>query len=83
MNIFVRLINRVRFRHGVIPDESKNVVDGMAKAKRLYKELTIKAHPDQNPDKRVIAEDITSRLTSNKHNYIALLKLKSEIEEEL
>ena len=83
MNILTRLIKRIRFKKTVKTDESRNVVAGMAKAQRLYKELAIKAHPDRNPDKRDIAEDITSRLTCNKHNYAALLKLQEEIEKKL
>lgn len=83
MNILVRLINRIHFKMKESADEGKNVVAGMAMAKQLYKELAIKAHPDRNPDKRELAEDITSRLTCNKHNYNALLKLKEEIEKNL
>lgn len=64
-------------------DESKNVVDGMVKARQLYRSLAGKAHPDKHPDKRDIAEDIMSKLTSNKHNYLKLLEIKEEIEQKL
>ncbi len=64
-------------------NESKNVVVGMVKAKTLYKDLVVMAHPDKHPDKRAIAEDITSRLTCCKYNYAKLLKLRDEIEKKL
>lgn len=83
MNILNRLYNRIRFKKKFKRDESRNVVDGMAKARRLYKELAIKAHPDRNPHKRELAEEITARLTNNKFNYMALLELKKEIEKKL
>lgn len=83
MNILRRLINRIRFRNTIKRDESANVVDSMVKARRLYKELSLSAHPDKHPDKSEIAEDIMQRITKNKHNYSELLKLKIEIEEKL
>lgn len=80
MNIITRLINRIFFKFKKVhKDESKNVVDGMVKANKLYKELIIKAHPDRNQDKRILAEKITEKLINNKHNYAELLKLKDEI----
>ena len=83
MNIVRRFINRIRFRNTIKRDESANVVDSMVKARRLYKELSLSAHPDKHPDKSEIAEDIMQRITKNKHNYSELLKLKIEIEEKL
>lgn len=83
MNILNRLYNWIRLKKRFNGDESRNVVDGMAKARRLYKELAIKAHPDRNPYKRDLAEEITARLTSSKFNYMSLLELKKEIEEKL
>lgn len=83
MNILRRFINRIRFRNTIKRDESANVVDSMVKARRLYKELSLSGHPDKHPDKSEIAEDIMQRITKNKHNYSELLKLKTEIEENL
>lgn len=83
MNILRRFINRIRFRNTIKRDESANVVDSMVKARRLYKELSLSAHPDKHPDKSEIAEDIMQRITKNKHNYSELLKLKMEIEDKL
>lgn len=83
MNIFIRFFRRLRFRRTINGDETANVVDGMVKARRLYKELSVVAHPDRNPDKREIAEDIMSRIVANKHNYSELLSIKEEVKEKL
>ena len=83
MNIFIRIINRIRFRRIIKGDESANVVDSMVKARKLYKELSLAVHPDRHPDRRKTAESLMRRVTSNKHNYSELLKLKTEIEENL
>ncbi len=83
MNYLTRLINRLRFRKQVKQDECLNVVNGMAKAKLLYKELCILAHPDKHPGKEAISEEIIKKITSNKHNYSALIELKKEVYEKL
>lgn len=83
MNILYRLVNRIRHRRLTKSNESKNVVAGMVKARKLYKDLVIKAHPDKHPDKCVVAEDITSRLTRCKYDYAELLKLRDEIQKKL
>lgn len=81
MNILKRLITRIRFRKSIKSDESRNVVNGIVKAHKLYKELCMAAHPDKHPLKRDVAQDLMQRITENKHNYAALVSLKSEIEE--
>lgn len=83
MNIFFRIINRIRFRRTIKGDESVNVVDSMVKARKLYKELSLAVHPDRHPDRRKTAESLMRRVTSNKRNYSELLKLKTEIEKKL
>ena len=83
MNIFIRIINRIRFRRIIKGDESANVVDSIVKARKLYKELSLAVHPDRHPDRRKTAESLMRRVTSNKHNYSELLKLKTEIEKKL
>lgn len=83
MEILKRLLARMRFRKSIKSDESTNVVDGIVKARKLYKKLCLAAHPDKHLAKRDVAEDLTQRITANKHNYAALVALKKEIEETL
>jgi len=78
-----RIVNRVRFKKQVRSDESINVVNSMAKARHLYKELSLKAHPDRNQTQSEIAEDLMQKLVDNKLNYAGLLALKKEIKEKL
>lgn len=82
-NLISRLIKRIKFRRTISKDESNNVVDGMVKARKLYKELCSIAHPDRNPCKKDVAEEIMKRIVKNKHNYSALLVLQKEIKEKL
>lgn len=79
MNLFSRFFRRIRFRRTIKSDQSINVVDGMVKARRLYKELSVTAHPDMHPDDSEWANDVMSRIVSNKHNYMALCEIKEEI----
>lgn len=83
MNILSRFIKRLKFRSTITSDESNNVVDGMVKAQQLYKELSLVAHPDRNPDKAEIAEELMKRIVENRFNYAALLSLKQEVSEKL
>lgn len=83
MNVLKRLIKRVHFRKTIKKDESVNVVDGMVRARKLYKELSIMTHPDRHSSNKEIAQEFMQRITANKHNYAVLLSLKSEIEEKL
>ncbi|MBQ6938346.1 MAG: hypothetical protein IJN35_00690 [Muribaculaceae bacterium] len=82
-NIISRFLKRIRFRKTITIDESNNVVDGMVKAQRLYKELSKIAHPDRNIGNEDVAEDIMSRIVANKHNYKVLLDIQEEIREKL
>lgn len=83
MNALDRFFRRLKFRKTVKRDETQNVVDSMVRARKLYKELSIMAHPDKHPSKRDVAEDLMQRVTANKHNYSELISLKAEIEEKL
>ena len=83
MNVFVRFLRRLRFRRTLKIDESTNVIDGMVKAQRLYKELCKQAHPDRNTNNEEVARDIMTRIVENRHNYSALLSIKEEIDEKL
>ena len=83
MNPICRFFTRLKFRRVIKTDESSNVVDSMVKARKLYKELSIAAHPDKHPSKKDVAEKLMQQVTANKHNYSALIALKNEIEEKL
>ena len=83
MNPLIRFFVRLRLRRTIKSDESVNVVDSMVKARKLYKELIIAAHPDKHPSQKVIAEDIMQRVTENKYNYSVLKSLETEIAEKL
>lgn len=80
MNWFRKILHRKNLE---IPDESINVVESIGKAKALYKDLIIKAHPDRNPKNVELATSITDQLNSNRFNYRELLKLKTIIETKL
>lgn len=83
MNVFIRFFRRLKFRRTFKGDESANVVDGMVKARKLYKELCAIAHPDRNQDKSEIAEEIMKQIVANKHNYSVLLDIQKEVREKL
>ena len=60
--------------------EYLNVVEGMGKAKALYKSLIAIAHPDKHPNEEDVYTEIMDRITANRYNYNELLKIKNEIE---
>lgn len=64
-------------------DESLNVVASIGKAKSLYKELIVKAHPDKHPNQLELATTLTELINKNRYNYSELLKIKNRIESEL
>lgn len=63
--------------------ESINVVASIGKAKSLYKELIVKAHPDKHPNQLELATTLTELINKNRYNYSELLKIKNRIESEL
>ena len=84
MTMFIiRFFKRLKFKKNISKDESSNVVNGIAKAKEIYKRLAIIAHPDRNPDHREEAEYLMSRITANRYNYDALVRLEEEVKEKL
>lgn len=64
-------------------DESLNVVASIGKAKSIYKDLIIKAHPDKHPNQSELATTLTELINKNRYNYSELLKIKKRIETEL
>ena len=83
MSIFSRFINRLKFRKTIKTDQSTNVVDSMVKARKLYKELCIKTHPDKQHEQQVIAEELMKKVVANRYDYNGLLQLQAEIKEKL
>ena len=83
MAFFQHFLNRLRFRRKIKSDESTNVVDSMVKARHLYKELCLKAHPDKNINQKEIAQDLMQRIEANRYDYSSLLRLRDEVLEKL
>ena len=79
---FKRLILSRKNRNKAIA-ESVNVVESIASAKPLHKELICKAHPDKNPTKIELAQEISELININRYNYRELLILKERVEKEL
>lgn len=79
---FKRLFISHKKRNEAI-SESVNIVESIASAKSLHKELIRKAHPDKNPMKIELAQELTELLNMNRYNHRELLKLKERIENEL
>lgn len=63
--------------------EGNNIVQSMARCKRLHKELSILAHPDKHPNKTEIANDIMSQINIYRFNYSKLKELEIRINNEL
>ena len=78
LRFFRRKRKKVKMTH-----EEVNVVESVVKAKKLYKELILKAHPDRYVDKMEVAQSFTEKVNANRFNYRELLKLKELIEKEL
>jgi hypothetical protein len=63
-------------------ETAKNIALSISKAKVLYKSLITKVHPDLFlNDKRIIAEGLSSKITSAKKDYQALIELEKEVME--
>ena len=60
--------------------EELNVINSIAMAKNLYKELVVKAHPDKHLDKIELAQSLMEQVNNNRYNYSELLKLKEQID---
>ena len=64
-------------------NESINIVNSIAKAKKLHKELILYAHPDRHPNNQELATRLSERINENRFNYSELLKLQDIINKEL
>lgn len=74
----ILLRNKTTFEHNEV-----NVVDSIVKARKLYKELIIKTHPDRNQQNSELANSLAQQVTENRYNYAELLKLQKIINEKL
>lgn len=63
----------------VTVNEGLNVVTGISKAKSLYKELIVLAHPDRHPNEEDFYQELSNRITANRYNYNELEKIKQEL----
>ena len=79
-NFFKRLFRRHK---KVVEHNEVNVVDSIVKARKLYKELILKAHPDRNPDNVDLAKTLSQQVSENRYNYAELEKLQQIINEKL
>jgi len=59
--------------------EGINVVESIGKAKSLYKELIILAHPDRHPNEEKYYQELTDRINANRYNYNELVKIRKEL----
>lgn len=59
--------------------EGINVVSGISRAKSLYKELIILAHPDRHLNEEKHYQELTDRINANRYNYNELVKIKEEL----
>lgn len=64
-------------------NEQTNVVDSIVKSKRLYQHLILLCHPDRNPLKQDLAQELTNMLNANRYNYNELIRIKGIIETKL
>lgn len=78
-------ILKALFNHNkkVIEHNEVNVVDSIVKARKLYKELIIKAHPDRNPNNIELAKTLSQQITENRYNYAELKRLQHIINNKL
>lgn len=57
-----------------------NIIASITKSKSLYKKLIIQVHPDRFlDDKKIIAEELSSRITKSKKDYSQLCQLEIEV----
>ena len=79
-----RILKTLFSRHKKVVEHNEvNVVDSIVKARKLYKKLIIKAHPDRNPNNIELAKTLSQQITENKYNYAELKKIQHIINNKL
>jgi hypothetical protein len=59
---------------------AKNIANSISKSRELYKELIVKVHPDRFQDeRRILATELSAKITKAKRNYDELSLLKIEV----
>lgn len=62
-------------------ETTHNIVLSISKSKDLYKSLIKQVHPDKFQDeKKIMATELSMKLTKAKRNYNELIKIKNEVE---
>lgn len=62
-------------------ETTHNIVLSISKSKDLYKSLIKQVHPDKFQDeKKIMATELSMKLTKAKRNYNELIKIKDEVE---
>lgn len=64
-------------------NESINIVNSIAKAKKLHKELILYAHPDRHPNNQELATRLSKQINENRFDYSELLRLQDIVNKEL
>jgi hypothetical protein len=60
---------------------AKNIANSISKGRALYKELITKVHPDRFTDERkIIATELSAKITGSKRNFDELTRLKIQVE---
>lgn len=66
-----------------IEHHEKNVVDSIVQARKLYKELIVKAHPDRNPNNIELAKSLSQKIIENQYDYAELKKIQQILNNKL
>ena len=64
-------------------NDYNNIVQSIARCKRLYKKLSVLAHPDKHPNKVELANSIMEQINTSRFDYQKLKELEKRINYEL
>jgi hypothetical protein len=88
VQFFIKQRKKSQLRKRVLKDgtddyanTAKNIANSISKSRLLYKELIVKIHPDRFlDDRKIIATELSARITKAKRNFDDLEQLKIEVE---
>jgi hypothetical protein len=84
-----KIKNRRALRKRVLADGNSDykgtatdIANGInGNTRKLYKELITKIHPDRFlDDKKIIANELSQKITESKHNHSQLVELKNQVD---